>query len=76
MAIQGRYAYVAFGGLYIIDVSDPRNPYKAGSSGIPGHAIGVAVSGAYAYVAAEDAGLRIVDVSNPRAPHEAGFYDT
>ncbi len=37
---------------------------------------GVAVSGAYAYVADGWKGLRVVDVSNPAQPREVGSYDT
>jgi hypothetical protein len=40
------------------------------------YAYGVAVSGAYAYVADYNAGLRVIDVSNPSSPREVGFYDT
>ena len=39
-------------------------------------AIGVAVSGIYAYVAGVDAGLRVIDVSTPTNPMEVGFFDT
>ena len=45
----------------------------------PDTAIGVYVSGAYAYVADYgdyDAGLPIIDASNPSSPHEVGYYNT
>jgi hypothetical protein len=42
----------------------------------PWFAWGVAVSGAYAYVADGDVGLQVIDVSNPSSPREVGFYDT
>ena len=38
----------------------------------PGNAMGVAVAGNYAYVAAYSAGLRIVDIQNPAQPFEVG----
>jgi hypothetical protein len=38
-------------GLQIIDVSDPSAPSLAGNYDTPGYAIGVYVSGSYAYVA-------------------------
>ena len=41
-----------------------------------GLAIGVAVSGRYAYVASVSSGLQIIDVSNPASPTLAGIYDT
>lgn len=37
-------------------------------------ALGVYVSGSYAYVADGDSGLRIIDVSNPTSPQEVGSY--
>jgi len=40
------------------------------------YALGVCVSGNYAYVADGEAGLRIIDISNPAAPAEAGSFDT
>ena len=70
VAISGTYAYVADGspGLFVIDISDPRRPFVAGSVDTPNQAWGVCVSGSTAYVADMAAGLRIVDVSNPAAP--------
>jgi len=41
-----------------------------------GGALGVAVVGSTAYVAAGSGGLRIIDVSDPTAPSEVGAYDT
>ncbi len=63
------------GGLRVVDVSNPAQPREVGFYDTPGWAEGVAVSGAYAYVADGD-GLRVVDVSNPAQPREVGFYDT
>jgi len=51
-------------------------PELVGFVDTPGEAFGVAVAGAYAYVADTTAGLRVVDVSNPAAPFEVGSYDT
>jgi hypothetical protein len=41
-----------------------------------GGALGVAVSGNYAYVADGAAGLQVIDVSNPASPQWLGGYDT
>jgi len=86
--VAGNYAYVTdsrdygSGGLRVIDVSDPANPYKVGfySHPGPGHAQGVYVLDGYAYVAyrrssnTTGAGLRIVDISDPSNPYEKGFW--
>ena len=77
---QGEFAYVADreGGLLIINVSDPGNPWQAGRYFEAGsvHVLDVVVSGDYAYVAMGGLGLRIVDVSDPVDSQEVGFYDT
>ncbi len=67
---------LATAGLRVVDVSNPAQPREVGFYDTPGSAQGVAVSGAYAYVADDGAGLRVVDVSNPAQPREVGFYDT
>ncbi len=53
VAVQGRYAYIGVGPrLVVVDVSNPAAPRKVGESGVlPETVLGVAVSGAYAYVA-------------------------
>jgi hypothetical protein len=60
----------------VIDVSNPSSPREVGAYDTPGSALGVAVSGTYAYVADGSEGLRVIDVSNPSSPREVGFYDT
>jgi hypothetical protein len=60
----------------VIDVSNPSSPREVGAYDTPGNASGVAISGAYAYVADGGAGLRVIDISNPSSPREVGFYDT
>ena len=69
VAVDGNYAYIATGnrGLWIIDVSSPNNPVKAGSLTFSSWLYDVAVAGRYAYLANTDA-LRIVDVSQPSNP--------
>ena len=49
---------------------------EAGSFDTPGFAVGVAVSGSYAYVADETGGLRIINIANPALPSEVGFCET
>jgi hypothetical protein len=63
-------------GLRIVNVSDPSNPVEIGFCSTPNIALGVAVSGSYAYVAAHSAGLRVIDVSDPSNPVEVGHCDT
>lgn len=78
VAVVGDYAYVTDSywpsGLWVVDVSDPTNPTQAGFYQM-GETYGVAVSGNYAYIGAEDEGLRVLDVSDPANPTEVGFYD-
>ncbi len=78
MCVDGTLCYVAGGpnGLHIFDISDPSNPVwvnkvvmpmEPGGETSPGEAIGVAVSGGYAYVAAGFSGLVIVDIYPPES---------
>ncbi len=47
-----------------------------GSYDTPRWAVGVFVSGGYAYVADYESGLQIINVSNPASPTLVGSYDT
>jgi hypothetical protein len=80
VAVQGNYAYLITGqqakearGVYIVDVSDPRNPAQAGyfylepHSTVYGAGWAIRVSGNYAYIANE-LGIGILDVSQPSNP--------
>src|SRR6266542_177273 len=49
---------------------------RVGGYDTSGRALGLAVSGNYAYVADERAGLQVIDVSNPANPRRVGGYDT
>ena len=60
----------------MIDVSTPSAPVEVGFVDTPDLALGVAVSGSYAYVADGCDGLRVIDVSTPSSPVEVGFVDT
>lgn len=57
----------------MIDVSNPASPQRVGGYDTSGSAaVGVAVSGNFAYVADENAGLQVIDVSNPANPRRVG----
>ncbi len=77
IALANGLAYVAngYGGLRVVDISDPAAPQEVGFYSSSWSALGVAVSGHYAYIAA-DTGLRIVDISDPAYPVEVGFRST
>jgi hypothetical protein len=77
VTVSDNYAYVAdgYGGLVIIDISNPAVPTLVGSYDISG-AYDVKVSGSYAYVAGCSDGLVIVDISNPATPAFIGSYNT
>lgn len=60
-------------GVKIIDVSNPANPFKAGTFAITSaEARGIAVNGNYAYVCYGGLGLIVVDVSNQTLPVQVG----
>jgi len=71
MTVSGKYAYIASEkGLLIIDISNPENPFQAGSItlwDVPKNisAVGVDVSGKLAFVALQHGGIKIVDVTKP-----------
>jgi hypothetical protein len=70
IAIAEKYAYLAdySGGLYIVDISNPKKPRKVGRHG--DFVVGdVAVAGNYALLAA--GALDVIDVSKPNRPKEA-----
>ena len=51
VAVSGRYAYVADGGLQVIDISNPASPVLVGTAAMQhGGAHAVAVAGTHAYV--------------------------
>jgi len=81
IAVSGSYAFVvadSYDGLVIIDISNPAAPTLAGSYDIAEDefAVGVAISGSYAYVADGYNSLLIINISNPAAPTLAGSCDT
>lgn len=69
------YAADGWGGLRIIDFSDPEEPYEIGFYDAAGSARDIVVEGNYAYLAYEST-MTIVDVSNPYAPVLTGSLST
>lgn len=76
--VSGNHAYLAdgWGGLHIIDISEPANPALIATCATPGEAKDVMVSGQHAFVADGSSGLQIVDISAPTAPQYVGSVDT
>jgi hypothetical protein len=76
VSVSGNLAYVAAyrAGMWIFDISDPRDPRFLGSAPTSGYAYDVSVFGSIACVAALHGGLEIVDVSNPSAPEVIGTW--
>ncbi|HXG46025.1 MAG TPA: hypothetical protein VNO52_00240, partial [Methylomirabilota bacterium] len=64
-------------GFYVVDVSSPTRPRVRGRiENRDGAFFGVAIKGAYAYVACGERGVGVVDLTNPDAPVLAGAFDT
>jgi hypothetical protein len=61
-----------WGALRIIDISDPKNPDRAGYFNTWGYAWSVKVSGSNAYITS-DIGLFIVDISNTAEPDQLSY---
>lgn len=73
LAVSGNYVFVAGHFLFrTVDVSDPTLPVIVAFVGTPGSPRAIALSGTYAYLAAEDGGLQILDVSDPTSPTIVG----
>lgn len=73
IALEGKYVYAAarYGGLHIIEISDPAHPALISSiqPEVPG-CNAVFVESHTAYLACNPGGLWIVDISDPRNPKE------
>jgi hypothetical protein len=89
--VVGNYAYVimgewdseideTFGGLIILDISNPALPQQVGSLNLP-CATGIYVSGNYAFLSitageiSSGGGLAIIDVTNPSSPVKVKLLD-
>jgi hypothetical protein len=77
--VVGDIAYIAdsYGGLQVVEVSDPGRPSALSAFDAPGstRGQGVFVEEPYLYLA-DGTGVRIMDISDPSNPEELGFYDT
>jgi hypothetical protein len=75
VAISGTYAFVATDdGLQVVDISDPTAPAPVALYEMYNDALGVALSGGYAFVPDNGVQLHVVDVSDPLNPHAVGEY--
>lgn len=76
--VLGNHAYVAlgYGGMAVLDVTDPERPVRLGGCATPGFAGAISVAGNYACVAAWDQGLQVIDVSNPSNCVRVGAFQT
>ncbi|MEI7480001.1 MAG: hypothetical protein WCJ59_00005, partial [bacterium] len=54
--------------MSIIDVSNPSNPFRLSSVGLPGNGVSTAVSGHYMYVSYINNNFGVIDISDPRKP--------
>jgi hypothetical protein len=78
VAVRGPRAYVAdrTDGLVVINVSDPAAPQVTRVVAVPGgRPVDVALSGAFAFVAALDAGVAVISIVNPDVAFLAGGVD-
>jgi hypothetical protein len=75
VCISNDYAYLANdkGGLRIINISDPMNPYESGTCTVS-DCKEAKVRGNYAYVANGE--LYIFDITDPTSPEQIGFSST
>ncbi|OGI95665.1 hypothetical protein A2917_01120 [Candidatus Nomurabacteria bacterium RIFCSPLOWO2_01_FULL_42_17] len=76
--IANKYAYVGDNnGFYVIDVSNPASPTLIGSYSTPSLALGVFLSGKYAYVGVFGSSLQIIDINGMEVPSlNAGSVET
>ncbi|MBK8233153.1 MAG: hypothetical protein IPK72_21860 [Candidatus Eisenbacteria bacterium] len=77
MQVVGDIAYVCLSdGLWVVDVTDPRQPRELGyAEGYP-TGFRISVHGEYAYQASDLAGLQIYEISDPTQPRRIGGDDT
>jgi len=76
--IEDNIAYLAddFGGVVIVDITNPQSPIKLGEFNEGGRTYGLYYSNDLLFVANYELGLQILDVSDPTQPTKLGtFYD-
>lgn len=78
LSVADSIAYIAeeWGGLSIVDCTDPGGPVALARRDIGGYAQGVFLEGSLAYIACEGGGLQVVDCADPRNPLEVSAFDT
>jgi hypothetical protein len=76
VVVKQEVAYVAaaLGGTYIIDVSEPRNPFELANLPTYDFVWDLDIFGDYLYVASGWSGLWVVDVSNPSDPELIDWF--
>ena len=75
IAVENDTAFVATGGLTVVDVSNPISPTGKGWYWAPASAEDVFLAEPYAYLVVNRDDLHVVDVSNPRQPSRAGGWE-
>jgi hypothetical protein len=76
IALSDTFAYLTSDSdLYIISISDPRNPYELGQWHSFTWLYDVAASGDYAYIAGHDSDLIILNVADPQTPFVESVYE-
>ncbi len=75
VTIHGSFAYLAGGGLTLVDVSDPAAPIVIDQLYAPGFGTDADVLGSYAYVASNDSGLNIFRTCIPADANCDGRMD-
>jgi hypothetical protein len=77
VAISGPYAVLGCpDSLRVVDISAPEAPVRIGALALPPDMNGVALQGAFAYVANATYGLRVVDLGDPAHPVLRGTANT
>lgn len=77
ISVEGNYAYLAdgLGGVEVVNVADPNNPFIAGYVYTPDGSTAIEAKGNYAYVANYIlGGVQMVDISFPANPLISGYY--
>jgi len=76
-AVTGEYVYAAssYGGVYVINISDPLFPQIESSVDTMGYATGICLAEYHLYVTTRDGGLVILDLNVPSEPVVVGTVD-
>jgi hypothetical protein len=71
VAVDRGFAFVVDdSALWIVDVSDPKNPKPV--TELAGSYSGITIQGAYAYLTHPELGLEVIDIRDPRQPVRVG----